>query len=100
MRLLEADEEAAARAAHLAFFSGLCRFSEFDTAATDAASRLASLHELDLETGGSFVVPGGFGQMRGSPEIASVSGVARDVALAQRLWDVTATLTGIDSIER
>jgi hypothetical protein len=50
--------------------------------------------------GGSFVVPGGFGHMRGSPEIASVSQAARDVALARRLWDVSATLTGVDSIGR
>ncbi len=50
--------------------------------------------------GGSFVVPGGFGHMRGSPEIARVSQAAQDVALARRLWDVSATLTGIDSIGR
>jgi NAD(P)-dependent dehydrogenase (short-subunit alcohol dehydrogenase family) len=50
--------------------------------------------------GGSFVVPGGFGHMRGSPEIAGVSQAAQDVALARRLWDVSATLTSVDSIER
>jgi NAD(P)-dependent dehydrogenase (short-subunit alcohol dehydrogenase family) len=50
--------------------------------------------------GGSFVVPGGFGHMRGSPEIASVSQAAQDVAMARRLWDVSATLTGVDSIGR
>jgi NAD(P)-dependent dehydrogenase (short-subunit alcohol dehydrogenase family) len=48
--------------------------------------------------GGSFVVPSGFGHMRGSPEIGSVSQAAQDVALARRLWDVSATLTGVDSI--
>jgi NAD(P)-dependent dehydrogenase (short-subunit alcohol dehydrogenase family) len=50
--------------------------------------------------GGSFVAPGGFGHMRGFPEIASVSKGAQDVALARRLWNVSATLTGIDAIGR
>ena len=49
LRLLEADEEAAARNAHLAYFSGLCRFTEVDVAHADVASRLAWLEELDLE---------------------------------------------------
>lgn len=49
LRLAEADEEAVARSAHLSFFSGLCRFTEFDAARPDPASQLASLDELDLE---------------------------------------------------
>ena len=50
LRLLEADaEEAAARNAHLAYFAGLCRFTEVDVAHPDVASRLAWLDELDLE---------------------------------------------------
>jgi predicted ATPase/DNA-binding CsgD family transcriptional regulator len=49
VRLREADEEAAARGAHLSFFSGLCRSTEFDIAGADAASTLAALDELDLE---------------------------------------------------
>ena len=50
LRLLEADaEEAAARNAHLAYFAGLCRFTEVDVAHPDVASRLAWLVELDLE---------------------------------------------------
>ena len=48
-QLREADEEAAARGAHLSLFSGLCRFTEFDNPRTDGASVLASLDELDLE---------------------------------------------------
>ena len=32
LRLLEAGEEAAARNAHLAYFAGLCRFTEVDVA--------------------------------------------------------------------
>jgi predicted ATPase/DNA-binding CsgD family transcriptional regulator len=49
LRLLEEDEEAAARNAHLAYFSDLCRFTEVDDANADVASRLAWLDELDLE---------------------------------------------------
>jgi predicted ATPase/DNA-binding CsgD family transcriptional regulator len=49
LRLREADEEAAARGAHLAFFAGLCRSAGRDLAGTAAASRLAPLDELDLE---------------------------------------------------
>jgi len=49
LRLLEADEEAAARGAHLAFYSGLCRLSEFDPAVGGGEARLASLYELDVE---------------------------------------------------
>ena len=51
LRLLEADEEAAARDAHLAFFSGLCRFTEVDVAHPDVASKLAWLDELDRRSG-------------------------------------------------
>lgn len=49
LRLLEEDEEAAARNAHLAYFSDLSRFTEVDDANADVASRLAWLDELDLE---------------------------------------------------
>ena len=49
LRLLEADEAAAARSAHLAYFAGLCRFTEVDVAHADVACRLAWLDELDLE---------------------------------------------------
>lgn len=49
LRLLEADEEAAARGTHLTFYSGLCRLSEFDPAVGGDEGRLASLDELDLE---------------------------------------------------
>lgn len=48
LRLVEAAEEAVARSAHLSFFSGLCRFTEFDTARSPA-SQLASLDELEVE---------------------------------------------------
>ena len=46
--------------------------------------------------GGSFVQPGGFAHMRGSPEIATPSRGAQDAAMARRLWDLSARLTGVD----
>jgi predicted ATPase/DNA-binding CsgD family transcriptional regulator len=49
LRLIEAGEESAARSAHLAFFAGLCRFTEFDPERADPALQLASLDELDVE---------------------------------------------------
>jgi len=45
--------------------------------------------------GGSFVQPGGFAHMRGSPEIATPSRGAQDAAMARTLWDLSARLTGI-----
>jgi predicted ATPase/DNA-binding CsgD family transcriptional regulator len=49
LRLREADEEAAAREAHLSFYSGLCRSTEFDTEEADPVSQLASLDSLEVE---------------------------------------------------
>jgi NAD(P)-dependent dehydrogenase (short-subunit alcohol dehydrogenase family) len=46
--------------------------------------------------GGSFVEPGGFAHMRGSPEVAIPSRGAQDATVARKLWDVSARLTGID----
>ncbi len=41
LRLIEADEEAVARDAHLSFFAGLCRFTELDSAGAGDVSTLA-----------------------------------------------------------
>src|SRR6266508_328835 len=49
LRLIEAGEEAVVRDAHLAFYAGLCRFSELDVAPADHSRTLASLDLLDLE---------------------------------------------------
>jgi predicted ATPase/DNA-binding CsgD family transcriptional regulator len=49
LRLVEAGEEAAAREAHLGFFAGLCRLSEFDGASGGGAATLATLDDLDAE---------------------------------------------------
>jgi predicted ATPase/DNA-binding CsgD family transcriptional regulator len=49
LRLVEADEDAAARGAHVDFFSRLCQVSEFDASAGGGAAALAALDELDIE---------------------------------------------------
>jgi NAD(P)-dependent dehydrogenase (short-subunit alcohol dehydrogenase family) len=46
--------------------------------------------------GGSFVEPGGLAHMRGAPVTATPSREAQDTALARRLWDRSASLTGTD----
>jgi NAD(P)-dependent dehydrogenase (short-subunit alcohol dehydrogenase family) len=43
--------------------------------------------------GGSFVEPGGFGHLRGSPGIAAASPLAYDLPLARGLWDLSTRLT-------
>jgi predicted ATPase/DNA-binding CsgD family transcriptional regulator len=48
-RLREADGEASARDAHRAFYSGICRFTEFDAERPAVAAEVALLDELDLE---------------------------------------------------
>lgn len=45
--------------------------------------------------GGSFVEPDGLAHLRGSPAIAMASRSAYDAAVAGRLWDLSARLTGI-----
>ncbi len=44
--------------------------------------------------GGSFVEPGGFARLRGSPEVSTASPMAYDTSLARGLWDLSARLTG------
>src|SRR6185312_5399186 len=46
--------------------------------------------------GGSFVEPGGFAHVRGSPIIADAAATAYDATTAQRLWGLSAQLTSID----
>lgn len=46
-------------------------------------------------SGGDYVGPGGPGESRGYPAPARLGTAARDVALAARLWEVTATETGV-----
>ena len=43
--------------------------------------------------GGSFVEPGGFGHLRGSPAISKAAASAYDVLMAERLWGLSTQLT-------
>ncbi len=45
--------------------------------------------------GGSYCGPRGLGEMRGTPTLVGTSRVARDEALARRLWDVSEEATGV-----
>lgn len=47
--------------------------------------------------GGDYIGPGGLGESRGHPAPARRGRAAQDVALAGRLWDVTAAATGVAS---
>ncbi len=47
-------------------------------------------------SGGDFVGPRSFGGMRGSPTVTESSERSRDPALARRLWDASAELTGVE----
>jgi len=49
LQLNDAREQAVVRGAHLAFFSHLCRFSEFEIAGPDDPSTIESLDQLDAE---------------------------------------------------
>ncbi|HEY5195513.1 MAG TPA: oxidoreductase [Solirubrobacteraceae bacterium] len=48
--------------------------------------------------GGSYLGPDGPGERRGRPRLVSASPAARDLASAERLWDVSAELTGVDFV--
>jgi hypothetical protein len=45
--------------------------------------------------GGDYWGPSGWLETRGEPGRARVNPVARDVALARRLWSLSETLTGV-----
>lgn len=49
--------------------------------------------------GGSFVQPGGFGHLRGSPVVAEPASVAQDIPAAQRLWTVSTEMTSVGEVQ-
>jgi NAD(P)-dependent dehydrogenase (short-subunit alcohol dehydrogenase family) len=59
-----------------------------------ALPMLYAATSLDI-TGGEYVGPGGFMNMRGAPTIQSSSDRSTDEAAAARLWDVSEALTGV-----
>ena len=59
-----------------------------------ALPQLRALTDPDL-VGGEYFGPGGLGEMHGSPKLVKAKRAAYDTAAAQRLWDVSAELTGV-----
>ncbi|MEH3032861.1 MAG: oxidoreductase [Aeromicrobium erythreum] len=47
-------------------------------------------------TGGEYVGPDGFQQMRGRPKLVGMTAAARDDVLARRLWDVSEQAAGLE----
>ena len=66
-------------------------------AQSDAAGALPQLRALTDPgiVGGEYFGPGGPGEMQGSPVQVKAKRAAYDTAAAQRLWDVSAELTGV-----
>jgi len=66
----------------------------FNDAAQGAASSLYAA-TADIASG-SYVAPDGLQHLRGYPQVIDPPKAARDSALARRLWDLSASLTGTD----
>ncbi|MCG8592285.1 MAG: oxidoreductase [Proteobacteria bacterium] len=64
------------------------------SAAVGALPMLYAATAPDAE-GGSYIGPDGFGEMWGYPRRVDSTARARDEEAAQRLWDVSETLTGV-----
>ena len=57
---------------------------------------LSTLYAATAEiSGGSFVGPDGFQEMRGEPKVVTPTRAARDPQTALRLWGVSEELTGV-----
>lgn len=64
------------------------------SAAAGALPMLYAATAPDIE-GGEYIGPGGFQQMRGSPERQESSERSYDESAAERLWEVSTELTGV-----
>jgi NAD(P)-dependent dehydrogenase (short-subunit alcohol dehydrogenase family) len=63
---------------------------------SDVQGALPTLYAATQDlAGGSYVGPGGRGELHGPPALASRSRAARDGELARRLWDLSERLTGV-----
>ncbi|TFV74300.1 SDR family NAD(P)-dependent oxidoreductase [Blastococcus sp. CT_GayMR19] len=66
-------------------------------AQSDASGALPILAAATSDLpGGSYLGPGGFQEMRGTPTLVGRTPSASDPDLARRLWEASAALTGID----
>lgn len=68
-----------------------------DAAAGALPTLYAAVQDLP---GASYVGPGGFGELRGSPALVGRSAAASDPGTARRLWTVSEELTGVTFPER
>jgi NAD(P)-dependent dehydrogenase (short-subunit alcohol dehydrogenase family) len=75
------------QAAIIGFFG---RFVMQDPADGARATLFAATEDIP---GGSFVEPGGFGHLRGSPAISKAAASAYDAMMAERLWGLSTQLT-------
>jgi NAD(P)-dependent dehydrogenase (short-subunit alcohol dehydrogenase family) len=70
------------------------RFAMQDPARGARATLFAATQDIP---GGSFVQPGGFGHLRGTPGISTAAPSAYDAAVAGRLWALSVKRTGTPS---
>ena len=60
------------------------------------AGALPTLHAATADLpGGTYIGPGGPGEMRGAPSVVGVSRAAADPEAQRRLWQVSGELTGV-----
>jgi NAD(P)-dependent dehydrogenase (short-subunit alcohol dehydrogenase family) len=65
-------------------------------AQSDAQGALPLLYASTMDIpGGSYVGPGGPGELRGHPKLVGSSRAARDEVVARRLWELSEQLTGV-----
>jgi len=64
--------------------------------ATQGALPMLYAATADGISGGAYVGPGGLLNMRGAPELQESNAASRDEETADRLWDVSAALTGVE----
>jgi NAD(P)-dependent dehydrogenase (short-subunit alcohol dehydrogenase family) len=108
-RLTDAGSDVLATAAHpgyaatnLQFHSGNRMFDLLGAAGNrllaqdEKGGALPTLYAAIADIpGNSFAGPGGFMEQRGAPKLVGRSSAAKDMEVAQRLWDVSGVLTGI-----
>ena len=69
-------------------------FSALGQAPADGALPLLMAATADLPSG-TYVGPGGPGEMRGAPKVVGTTKLARDPEAARRLWEVAEKATGV-----
>ncbi len=79
-----------------AVFSSVAGIGNRLIAQSERMGALPTLYGATMDvTGGSYIGPDGFLNLRGYPAIGASSKKAHDPLVAQKLWELSATLTGI-----